>query len=161
MNIKKIIILLCLAFLTISSIGLTNALTLTSATENNPETSIILEGIEFNIPDGYVKNNTKSIVNETRNTGNKSFFLNQIIYENCEGKEIIISVVDYENFDVDANQLYKICEGNTEKSIMGYSGYINQNDTTTKFTYAFNHRAVSITAPAENLIHEILVVEDA
>ena len=161
MDSKKIIIIITLAVLIIALTGLTIASDLTSIGGTMPETAIAIEGIDFNIPEGYEKDNAKSVVNETRTTGNTSFVLNQESYENSNGEEIIISIADYDDFDVDADALYRICEGADAKTLMGYSGYITSNDTCTQFTYAFNHRAVTITAPNEDLIKQILIVEDA
>ena len=161
MDSKKIIIIITLTVLIFALAGLTIASNLTSIGGTMPETAIAIEGIDFNIPDGYEKDNTKSVVNETRTTENTSFVLNQESYENSNGEEIIISIADYDDFDVDADTLSRICEGADGKSMMGYPGYIISNDTCTQFTYAFDHRAVSITAPNEDLINQILIVEDA
>lgn len=159
---KKIFLfLILLSLMLILFAGVTNALNWGFSGGADPEKGIVIEGIEFNIPDGYEKNNSKSIVNETNSSENNSFVLNQETYENTKGEEIIISIVDYDDFDVDSKMLSKVCEGSNQKTLMGYPGYINGNDNYTQFVYAFDHRLVSITASNEDIINHILVVEDA
>ncbi len=108
-----------------------------------------------------MKNDSKTIINQSNNTGDKGYVLNQQTYVNVIGEEIVISVVEYDDFDVDAKMLHRICEGADEKTLMGYSGYINRGEDFAQFAYAYDNKAVSITAPNEELINQMLVVEDA
>lgn len=161
MYVKRMNILIVFALSTILLTGFVSALNINQIGGADLERGIVIEDIEFNIPDGYVKNNSKSIVNQTNNTGNMSFVLNQETFINHDNMEIIISIVDYNDFDVDAESLKKICEDADNKTLMGYPGYISTKDSYSQFTYAFNNKAVSIRAPNEDLINQILVVEDA
>lgn len=157
---KKIFSLITLAILTILFTGLVSASILDS-TGSDPEKSISIEKTEFNIPDGYVKNDSKSIVNETKTVGNDSYILNQETFQNNNSDEITFSIIKFNNFDVDADTLDRICEGVDNKTLRGYPGYICDYGNYTNFTYAYNNRAVTISAPNEELINQVLVVEDA
>lgn len=161
MDFKKLGVLLTLALLTIILIGYVSALNIDYSGGADPERGISIENIEFNIPNGYIKNDSKTVVNQTNSSENITYVLNQETFENADGKEIVISIVDYDDFDVDEDTLYRICEGAENKTLMGYPGYMSGNDTSVQFAYAFDHRAVSITAPSEELINQMLVVEDA
>ncbi|MBE6486908.1 MAG: hypothetical protein E7Z85_08730 [Methanosphaera stadtmanae] len=161
MYVKRMNILIVFALSTIILTGFVSALNINQSCGADLERGIVIEDIEFNIPDGYEKNNSKSIVNQTNTTGNMSFVLNQETFTNPDNSEITISIVDYNDFDVDAESLKKICEDADNKTLMGYPGYISNKDSYSQFTYAFNNKAVSIRAPNEDLINQILVVEDA
>lgn len=158
---KKIVFLLTFAVLGIILVGNVSAYDWTVTGGRNPKTGVVIESVEFNIPDGYVKNNSKSVVNETGTSGNLTFVLNQETYEKYDGEKIIISVIDYDDFDVDAQNLHEICEGADKKTINGYPGYVIDNNATVKFTYSFDYKCVSINASNEDLINQILVIGDA
>ncbi|MBO7718617.1 MAG: hypothetical protein J6S29_00530 [Methanosphaera sp.] len=159
MDYKKVILLA--AIITVVLAGSACASKLDYIGGANPETGIEIAGIEFNIPDGYLKNDSKSIVNQSNSTGDDSFVVNQETFVNVNGEEIVITIVDFDEFDVDAQMLHRICEGVDEKTLMGYPGYISDNNASVQFTYAYDNRAVSITASCEELINQVLVVEDA
>jgi len=161
MEFKKIRVLFAFTLLTILLTGFVSAINIDQTGGADPERGISIENIEFNIPDSFEKNNSKTIVNQTNTTGKDTYVLNQETFENDDGKEIIISIRDYDDFDVDAQTLYRISESSNNKTLMGYPGYISCNDTCSQFTYAFNHKAVTITAPNENIINQMLIVEDA
>ena len=161
MEFKGLKVLLTFALLTILLAGFASAVTIDQCGGADPERGISIENIEFNIPYGYVKNDSKTIINQTNSSENTTYVLNQETFENADGEEIVISIVDYDDFDVDAQTLNKICEGADNKTILGYPGYISGNDSYTQFIYAFDNRAVSITAPNEDMIKQILVLEDA
>ncbi|RAP52447.1 MAG: hypothetical protein BZ138_03110 [Methanosphaera sp. rholeuAM270] len=162
MDSKIIIYILIVALLAVTITGSACAFEIMGHSGGaDTERGISIEEIEFNIPDGYEKINDKSIVNMTNSSGNISYVVNQETYKNSDGEEIIISIVDYNDFDVDADTLYRICEGTEAKTMMGYPGYINKMENYTQFVYAFNHKAVGITAPNEKVINQILVVEDS
>ena len=161
MNTKEIVIILIISILTILLAGVVIASDLGNSGGADPERGIEIESIEFNIPAGYEKNDSKTVVNQSNSTGDYGFVYNQQTFENSKGEEIVITIVDYKDFDVDAQTLYKICEGTDEKTLMGYPGYINKQENFTQFAYAYDKKAVSITAPNEDLINQILVVEDA
>ena len=161
MDSKKISIISILTVLTVILLGLVSASNIGYTGGADPERGISIESIEFNIPDGYMKNDSKTIINQSNNTGDKGYVLNQQTYVNVIGEEIVISVVEYDDFDVDAKMLHRICEGADEKTLMGYSGYINRGEDFAQFAYAYDNKAVSITAPNEELINQMLVVDDA
>lgn len=128
---------------------------------SDPIRGITIENIEFNIPVGYEKNNTKTIINQTINNENGGYILNQQTYENSEGREISISIIDYNEIDINPQNLHVLCKSCDKKNIKGYPGYIRRSNNKTQFTYAFNNKKVQITATNEDLINQILIVEDA
>lgn len=158
---KKLIVLLTVALIAILLTGLFSAHDIGYNGGADSVRGIAIENIEFNIPEGYEKNDTKNIINQRNTTGNNAFVYNQQTYENSAGEEIIIIIADYDDFDVDVHNLKGICKGGKNKTLMGYSGYISSNENYYQFTYAFNNKAVTIRAPNEDLINQILVVEDA
>lgn len=85
MNSKIItILLLCLGNL-VMVIGTVNAVTLGNSRGADPIRRISIEKVEFNIPEGYVKNNKKNIINETQNHENYSFVISHETYKNSNG----------------------------------------------------------------------------
>lgn len=161
MNIRKIIIplIILIGLVILATIAMTTDLGQSGGADMQRGVSI--ESIEFNVPDGYEKNNSKTVVNQTKSNGSTSLIYTEEVYENGAGDEIRINIADYDYFDVNADNLYKICEGRDRKTLLGYPGYLSGNESFTCFTYAFNNKAVSITAPDEDLIKQVLVVEDS
>ena len=161
MNSKRIIILSITILLAIVLVGIVFSSSLNSNGKPHEGRIISIENVEFNIPVEYEKNQTKSIVNQSRSMDNNSYVLNQETFENDDGKEIIISIADYDDFDVDSGRLQMPCRNSTQKTLMGYPGYIRRNKNNTEFAYVFDHRLVSVTAFDEDMIKQVLVVEDA
>ncbi|ADC46491.1 hypothetical protein mru_0640 [Methanobrevibacter ruminantium M1] len=161
MDSKKILVILGLTVLAIFLASSVSAGDLISTGGYNPDSLIILEGADFNIPDGFERIEDKSIANQTRNSGVFSSILNREVYGNPKGEEIVISVVDFDNFDANLPILSMICKGCQKKELLGYPGFIGSDGNSTKFSYVFDNKVVSISAPNEDLINQVLVVEDA
>lgn len=161
MSNKKIYFLLSIGIISILLVGLASAANLGYSGGADPDRGVSIEGIEFNIPYGYMKNDSKSIINQSNTTENMTYVINQETYVNPTGEEIVITIVDFDDYDVDAELLHRICEGADEKKIMGYPGYMTGNESFVQFAYAYDNKGVSIIAPDEQLINEVLVPEDA
>lgn len=54
-----------------------------------------------------------------------------------------------------------ICESAYAKKLKDYSEYLKVNKSFCQFTYAYDNKEVSIKAPTEDVINQVLVVEDA
>ncbi|RAP54550.1 MAG: hypothetical protein BZ137_01600 [Methanosphaera sp. rholeuAM130] len=161
MSSKKMYYILTVGILAILIAGLASATNIGHSGGADPDRGISIEGIEFNIPNGYMKNESKSIVNQSNSSENMTYVLNQETYVNVAGEEIVITVLKFDDYDVDSQMLYRICQGADEKKIMGYPGYMTGNENFAQFAYAYDNRGVSIQAPNEKVINQVLVPEDA
>jgi hypothetical protein len=161
MDFKKVLSILILVILAVILSGGVSSSDVSGIGGPDLQADISIDNVEFNIPEGYEKNTTKTIVNQTNTFGDMTYVLNQETFVSSDAKEIIISVVDLSGMDVDEQTLSQITQGAENKTLMGYQGYLKKDGNSITFGYRFNNKAVTITAPSEELINNILVMEDA
>ena len=132
----------------------------TSSSDGGNEKNVTLDGITFNIPDGYKIMDNYTADNEKNATDQGSEYLfNERGYNNSEGKEFQVAVVsfmneeDYGIVDVTAALI------GDEKTVNGVDGYMSGSEKRfTLFAYvAGEGKMVLITAEDPNLFEDIIV----
>jgi hypothetical protein len=157
MQKRKILVIGLLAVFTILILGSASAFDLSSifgdSSSNGPSQEITIEGINFNIPDGYAKNPKSFLDNVTTNTGTVSYTMNGQTFENDKGDAIAIIVTDY-GVNVTEEALKQA--GDTKKTINGHEGYMKKDDGFTVFSYVEEGDLVTISLSDENLLEQII-----
>ena len=142
------------------SIGAVNAVYLVSSSEstNSEGDSIIfdngtlvIQGIEFAIPDGYLEVNNEKILGKD----SKSFKgFKESLEKFVKGKEQIIVKVSYSNNTSEVE--YTPVNTSVEKTISNQTGWLIEDNFASVFTYVKDEKIVQIIAPNETTIAYII-----
>lgn len=151
MDNKKIFFIAVLALLAVVAVG-----TLYAADSDDKTTTV--KGIEFNIPDGYVKAENYTLDGETRSSGSVDYKVYQEGYEKGTKDAILFLIGDYPTDLTD--DLLKTMDLGKSKTINGHDGYITTSteggDTFTVFFYAEDGDLVTVTVTDDSLLEEII-----
>ncbi|MBR5504461.1 MAG: hypothetical protein IKV87_08485 [Methanobrevibacter sp.] len=164
MDSKEIILLVALSFLAIVSIASVSALD--SAGGDNLTTATV-GGYEFNIPDGWVKNDSYETVNETVSSGGGTFLVNAEGFQKGENDIIYIHVTDYciENYVVNITKDHVRMMGMGENAtINGHEGLLGQKEFSDPssdlkcyvFYYDRGGDLVTVMATDESLLEQVI-----
>lgn len=167
MDNKKIFVIVALALLAIVAVGSVSALDLgflggnddqdTAAEDSDAKTTTI-KGIEFNIPDGYVKAENYTLDGETRSSGSIDYKVYQEGYEKGATDAILFLIGEYPTNITD--DMLKTMDLGEPKTINDHDGYITTSneggDTFTVFFYAEDGDLVTVTVTDDSLLEEII-----
>ena len=129
------------------------AAVLVSATFVCAGESVEIDGIKFNIPDGYKEDADYATVDEVNNKDGVEYVTNGKLYE--KGNTIVTMLVaDYNGYDVTDELVSGI--GGDAKTINGVDGYIKKDTIYTVFSFEKDGKLVSISATDENAIGDFL-----
>lgn len=131
-----------------------------TSSDGGNEKNVTLDGVTFNIPDGYkiMDNFTSTNVKDATDDGSEYLF-NERGYNNSEGKQfqvVVVSFIDEADFGTVNVTVPLIGD---EKTINGVDGYMSGTDK--RFTlYAYvagEGKMVLISAEDPNLFEDIIV----
>lgn len=115
-----------------------------------------LQGIEFNIPDGFKENESARVLaNDTTDVENAKYSVCQFVKD---GKEIFVKVFYFDDDDLEFTNLTAV-DNQVDKDMAGIKGIFEENkygDNTPTFRFLKDGKLVEINAPDENTIISIL-----
>ena len=163
MDSRKIILVVALSVLAIVSIASVSALDL----GGDSETTTTVGGYEFNIPDGWVKNDSYELVNETVSSGGGIFLVNAEGFQKGNDDIIYIYVADYciENYTVNITKEHVQLMGMGDKAtINGHEGLLGQKEFSDPnsdlnchiFYYEKGGDLVTVMATDESLLEQVI-----
>ena len=164
MDSRKLILVTALAFLAIVSIASVSAWDLFgTADETSSTAKTTIAGHDFNIPDGYQKNESYVLDNETTNSNGAIFYSTAESYYKGADDIIYIQVADYSYPGYEANlttaQLLKSGLGDKE-TINGHEGLIAENEfdglKVHAFFYAEDGDCITVITSDDNLFEQII-----
>ena len=163
MDSKKIVLVTALAFLAIISIASVSAWDLFGTSS---ESTTTVGGYEFNIPDGYEKNESYECINETTTEGPATFYVNAEGFQKGDDEVIYIHVADYSvpgyETNLTTDHLKQSGLGDS-KIINGIEGLIAKNEfddlNVTAFFYAKGGDLITVMSTDESLLEQIIPEE--
>lgn len=154
---KKIILALTLVVIA-ASITAVSAFSLDDLTGGSSEPEkITIDGIDFQVPDGFTEDPLYESVNETSSQGGVEYTYNQKLFENDKNQSVSILVGDYGEYKVTDDVIQVVAD--EKKTINGIDGYTAEEDGIYIFAYAKNDKLVVLTATEDNLFDQFLIAE--
>ena len=163
MDSKKIFFVIALALFAIISIASVSAFDLFGT---SGESTTTVGGYEFNIPDGFEKNESFECINETTTEGAATFIVNAEGFQKSDNEVIYIHVADYSvpgyEANLTTNQLKQSGLGDP-KTINGIEGLMAKNQfddlKVTAFFYAKGGDLITVMSTDESLLEKIIPKE--
>ena len=140
---RKIIFALAVVAVVMASISFV------SAAEN-----VTVDGIDFNVPDGFSENKSLETVNNKSSVFTIEYISNGMVFENGTAIAALL-VSDYLNYDI-SDSILSFIAGDSKK-IGNISGYMKEDNGYHVFSYEKNGKLVSISSTDENLIEDFLL----
>ena len=151
---KKTIFGISLILIAIFAIGSVSALDFGSILGGEENETVTIDGIEFNIPDGFVEDTDHETVNETNQEGAVTYVTNGKLYE--KGNAIVnILVADYGDFKV--TDEIASSTGGDAKTIKDVNGYMSKNGQFYIFNYAKDDKLVVFSSTDEDVIADFII----
>lgn len=164
---KKILIILsiflaaCLTLGAVSAFDLSFDFSAESNSESNTDGGQVdykdgklnIQGLDFNIPDGYKENSTIKKVGVDAGENFKGFLLSIDGFD--KGNNHIIVKVIFGDNDMD-NDSYTPPEDTVAKKIAGYDGYFGESDDEVSFDYFKDEKLVEVIAPDESVLTSVI-----
>ena len=151
---RKRILAVALLLIAIMAIGSASAFDLDSIFGGEENETVTIDGIDFNIPEGFTEDPNHETVNETNDQGSITYVTNGKLYE--KGNTIVTMLVaDYGDFKV--TDEVAASTGGDAQTINNVSGYMSQNGAFSVFNYAKNDKLVVITANDEDVISDFVM----
>lgn len=144
---RKILFTLLVVSLAIVAIGCASA-----ALFDN-ENKVTIDGIDFNVPDGYKEDTNYQTINEVKNKGGVQYTVNGKVFE--KGSDIVsILVSDYGEYKLTDDIVKSV--GGDEKTIGDVKGYASEDDGYYLFTYIKDDKLVVFSVTGEDSIEGFL-----
>lgn len=144
---RKILFTLLVVSLAIVAIGCASA-----ALFDN-ENKVTIDGIDFNVPDGYKEDTNYQTINEVKNKGGVQYTVNGKVFE--KGSDIVsILVSDYGEYKLTDDIVKSV--GGDEKTIGDVKGYASEDDGYYLFTYIKDDKLVVFSVTDEDSIEGFL-----
>lgn len=144
---RKILFTLLVVSLAIVAIGCASA-----ALFDN-ENKVTIDGIDFNVPDGYKEDTNYQTINEVKNKGGVQYTVNGKVFE--KGSDIVsILVSDYGEYKLTDDIVKSV--GGDEKTIGDVNGYASEDDGYYLFTYIKDDKLVVFSVTGEDSIEGFL-----
>ena len=151
---KKTIFAISLILIAIFAIGSVSAFDFGSLLGGEENETVTIDGIDFNIPEGFTEDPNHETVNQTNQQGTITYITNGKLYE--KGNTIVTMLVaDYGEYKVTDEIAGSV--GGDAKTINNVNGYMSQNDEFYVFDYAKNNKLVVISANDENVISDFII----
>lgn len=151
---KKIIFGASLVLIAIMAIGSACAFDLDSIFGGGGNETVTIDGIDFNIPEGFTEDVNESTDNETNEEGGITFITNGKLYEK-DGIYVALLVADYGEYKV-TDDIAKAVGGDAV-TINNVSGYLSTDGIYKVFNYAKNDKLVVISANDEDVISDFVM----
>ena len=154
---KKVLVLLSL-FLVVASVASVSAfnvsdLFLSGSATNNAT----VEGINFNLPDGFSEVDSSSAKNEILNNSYLDLNMSTQVFMNDKGDNIEISVSDSSLIKADDSIAETVSMGGNQTQINGVNGYNFDVAGYSGFTYAKDGKLVVVSASDKELLKDVIV----
>ena len=151
---RKTIFGISLLLIAVFAIGSVSAIDFGSFLGGEQNQTVTIDGIDFNIPDGYKEDPNHETVNQTNQKGIVTYITNGKLYE--KGNTIVsLLVADYGDYKV-TDEIAASVGGDT-KTLNNVSGYSSQNGQLYVFDYAKNDKLVILSSNDENAIGDFIV----
>ena len=154
---KKVLVLLSL-FLVVASMAAVSAFNVSdlflsgSATKN-----ATVEGVNFNLPDGFSEVDASSSKNEVLNNSYLDLNMSTQVFMNDKGDNIEISVSDSSLIKADDSIAETISMGGIKTQINGVDGYNFDVAGYSGFTYAKDGKLVVVSASDKELLNDVII----
>lgn len=151
---RKTIFGISLLLIAVFAIGSVSALDFGSMLGGEENETVTIDGIEFNVPDGYVEDTDEATVNETNEKGAVTYITNGKLYQ--KGNSIVnILVADYGDFKV--TDEVAASAGGDAKTIKDVNGYMSQNGQFYIYNYAKDGKLVVFSSTDEDAISDFII----
>lgn len=151
---KKTILGLSLLLIAIFAIGSVSAFDFGSILGGEENKTVTIDGVDFNIPEGFKEDPNHETVNQTNQQGTITYITNGKLYE--KGNTIVTMLVaDYGEYKVTDEIASSV--GGDAKTINNVNGYMSQNDEFYVFDYAKDDKLVVISANDEDVISDFII----
>ena len=154
---KKVLVLLSL-FLVVASMAAVSAFNVSdlflsgSATKN-----ATVEGVNFNLPDGFSEVDASSSKNEVLNNSYLDLNMSTQVFMNDKGDNIEISVSDSSLIKADDSIAETISMGGNKTQINGVDVYNFDVAGYSGFTYAKDGKLVVVSASDKELLNDVII----
>ncbi len=119
--------------------------------------NVTIDGIDFNLPDGFSEDVSSESVNETSSVGGFEYKYNQKLFENDKQDYVSILVGDYGEYKVTDEIVSTVAD--EKQTINGIDGYTADKDGIHIFAYPKNDKLVVLTATEKDLFDDFLIAE--
>ena len=151
---KKIIFGLSLVIIVVIAIGSASAVDFGSILGGEENETVTIDGIDFNIPDGFKEDPDEAIVNDTKEQSGITYVNNGKLYE--KGTTIVaLLVADYGEYNVTDDIAKSV--GGEAKTFNNASGYLTTNGIYKVFNYAKDGKLVVISSTDEDVIADFIM----
>lgn len=165
---KKILLILtiflavCLTLGAVSAFDMNFDFSSESSSESNSDGGQVdykdgklnIQGLDFNIPDGYKENSTIKEVGADADENFKGLLVSADGFDK-ESDQIIVKVIFDNDNDMD-NSSYTPPEGSATKEIAGHDGYLVDADGDVVFNYFDDGKLVEVIAPDESVLTSVI-----
>lgn len=153
---KKIILGISLVLIAVMAIGAVSAFDLGSLLggDDAEDQTVTIDGIDFNIPAGFVEDPNEATVNETNEISGITYITNGKLYEK-NGTFVALLVADYGKYKV-TDEIAKSVGGDA-KTINNVSGYLTTDGIYKVFNYAKDDKLVVISTTDEDVISDFII----
>ena len=151
---KKIILGLSLVLVAVIAMGSVSAFDLGSMLGGEENETVTIDGIDFNIPDGYTEDPKEATINETNEQSGITYITNGKVYE--KGSTVVaLLVADYGKYKVTDEIAQSV--GGDAKTINNVSGYLSTDGIYKVFNYAKDDKLVVISTTDEDAIADFII----
>ena len=151
---KKIIFGVSLVLIAIMAIGSASAFDLSSLLGGGGNETVTIDGIDFNIPEGFTEDPDEATVNETNEQSGITYITNGKLYEK-DGIYVALLVADYGEYKV-TDEIAGVVGGEAT-TINNVSGYLTTEGVYKVFNYAKDDKLVVISANDEDVIADFIM----
>ena len=151
---KKIILGLSLVVIAVMAIGAVSAFDLGSLLGGSENQTVTIDGIDFNVPEGYVEVEDQAIINETQVQGPITYTTNCKVYGK-DSTEVALLVGNYGEYNVTDDVVAGL--GGEAKTIKNVKGYMDHDDEYYVFSYAKDNKLAVISTNDESAIADFII----
>ena len=151
---KKIIFGASLVLIAIMAIGSASAFDLGSLLGGGGNETVTIDGVDFNIPEGFTEDPDEATDNETNEQSGISYITNGKVYEK-DGIYVALLVADYGEYKVTDEIAGAV--GGEATTINNVSGYLSTDGAYSVFNYAKDDKLVVISANDEDVIADFIM----
>lgn len=152
---KKIILGVSLVLIAVMAIGSVSAFDFGSLLGEDAENeTVTIDGIDFNIPEGFTEDPNHATVNEQKEQSGITYVTNGKLYE--KGNTIVaLLVANYGDYKVTDDIAGSV--GGERTTINNVTGYLTTDGNYKVFNYAKDDKLVVISATDEDAIGEFII----
>lgn len=151
---KKIIFGVSLVLIAVMAIGSASAFDLGSLLGSDANETVTIDGIDFNIPEGFIEDPKEATINETNEQSGITYITNGKVYEK-DGVIVALLVADYGEYKVTDEIAGAV--GGEATTINNVDGYLSTDGIYKVFNYAKDDKLVVISANDEDVIADFIM----